>query len=111
MTSSTDSRRCASSAPRGTSNGTRAAASVRFARTMRCAIVALGTRKARAISSVVRPPRRRSVSAVIVERGGQIALGALLPSRDLVTELLVLALEQLAPTQGVDGPMLRGRHE
>src|SRR5437773_1826412 len=51
------------------------------------------------------------VTDVIVERGGQIALGALLPSRDLVTELLVLALEQLAPTQGVDGPMLRGRHE
>src|SRR5712691_7900096 len=48
----------------GTSKGTRAAASVRLARTMRCAMVAFGTRKARAISSVVRPPSRRSVSAV-----------------------------------------------
>ena len=47
----------------GTSNGTRASASVRLARTMRCAMVASGTRKARAISLVVRPPSRRSVSA------------------------------------------------
>ena len=38
-------------------------ASVRLARTMRWAIVGSGTRKARAISSVVRPPSRRSVSA------------------------------------------------
>jgi hypothetical protein len=34
-----------------------------FARTSRCAIVASGTRKARAISGVVRPPSVRSVSA------------------------------------------------
>ena len=40
-----------------------ASASVRLARTMRCAIVGSGTRNARAISSVVRPPSRRSVSA------------------------------------------------
>ena len=35
----------------------------RFARTSRCAIVGSGTRNARAISSVVRPPSVRSVSA------------------------------------------------
>ena len=40
-----------------------ASASVRLARTMRCAMVGSGTRNARAISSVVRPPSRRSVSA------------------------------------------------
>ena len=40
-----------------------ASASVRLARTMRCAIVGSGTRNARAISSVVRPPSSRSVSA------------------------------------------------
>ena len=36
---------------------------MRLARTMRCAMVGSGTRNARAISSVVRPPSRRSVSA------------------------------------------------
>ena len=58
MTSSTEDSRAASSAPRGTSNGTCASASVRFARTMRCAMVGSGTRKARAISSVVSPPSK-----------------------------------------------------
>ena len=38
-------------------------ASVRFARTIRCATVASGTRNARAIAGVVRPPSARSVSA------------------------------------------------
>ena len=38
--------------PRGTSNGTRASASARFARTIRCATVGSGTRNARAISAV-----------------------------------------------------------
>ena len=52
-----------SSSPRGTSNGTRASARVRLARTIRWATVGSGTRKARAISSVVSPPSRRSVSA------------------------------------------------
>ena len=37
--------------------------SLRLARTMRCAIVASGTRNARASSGVSRPPSRRSVSA------------------------------------------------
>jgi hypothetical protein len=63
MTPSTDARRAASWSAPGTSNGTFAAPSVRFRRTMRCAIVASGTRNARAISSVVRPPSRRRVSA------------------------------------------------
>lgn len=39
-------------------------ARVRLARTMRWATVASGTRKARAISGVVRPPSSRRVSAV-----------------------------------------------
>src|SRR6266852_5931574 len=51
------------SAPLGTSNLTCASARVRFARTIRWAMAGTGTRKARAISSVVRPPRTRSVSA------------------------------------------------
>ena len=37
---------------------------LRFARTNRCAIVASGTRNERAISSVSRPPRSRSVKAI-----------------------------------------------
>ena len=37
---------------------------VSFARLIRCAIVASGTRKARAISAVVRPPTARSVNAI-----------------------------------------------
>ena len=37
---------------------------LRLARLMRCAIVASGTRKAAAISRVVRPPTARSVSAI-----------------------------------------------
>ena len=35
-----------------------------FARLIRCAIVASGTRKAFAISAVVRPPTARKVSAI-----------------------------------------------
>jgi hypothetical protein len=63
MTSSTDERRSARSAPRGTSKGMRLSARVRLARTIRWATVASGTRNARAISSVFKPPSRRSVSA------------------------------------------------
>ena len=63
MTSSTEASRGPSSAPVGTSSGTRASASVRLARTTRWATVASGTRKARAISGVLRPPNRRSVRA------------------------------------------------
>ena len=45
----------------GSSNGTCASASVRLARTIRCAIVGSLAKNARAISSVVRPPSKRSV--------------------------------------------------
>ncbi len=47
----------------GTVYGMRASRILDFARTSRCAIVAVGTRNARAISSVWRPPSVRSVSA------------------------------------------------
>src|SRR3990172_2747362 len=63
IASRTEERRAVSSAPRGTSNGTRASARVRLARTIRWATVASGTRNARAISGVVNPPSRRSVRA------------------------------------------------
>ena len=56
------------SAPVGISKGTRAAVSVRFARTIRCATVGSATRNARAISSVVSPPSRRRVSATRASR-------------------------------------------
>ena len=56
MTSSTEGSRAARSAPRGTSKVSPAFAIAFFARTMRWAIVASLDRKARAISSVVRPP-------------------------------------------------------
>src|SRR5215218_7875080 len=68
MTSSTEGRRSSSSAPRGTSNGTLASRSVRFARTSRCAIVDSEARKAMAISVVVSPPSSRRVSATRASR-------------------------------------------
>src|SRR5438552_7781542 len=61
--SRTELRRATREAPPGTSDLTCASARVRFARTIRCAIVETGTRKARAISSVVSPPRTRRVRA------------------------------------------------
>jgi len=51
------------------------------------------------------------VAHVIVERGGQLSLGTLLAGFELVPELGVLALEQLAAAQGVDAAVLRGGHE
>src|SRR5262245_35754084 len=63
MTSRTDASRPARSGPRGTSNGTPFSVSVRLARTIRWATVGSGTRNARAISSVVSPPRSRRVRA------------------------------------------------
>ena len=48
----------------GRLNGTPDASIRRFARVIRCAIVASSTRKARAISAVVSPPTARSVSAI-----------------------------------------------
>ena len=63
MTPSTEPSRSARSAPRGTSKGMRASAIAFLARTMRWPIVVSAARKARAISAVVSPPRRRSVRA------------------------------------------------
>src|SRR3954470_10744357 len=63
MTSSTDARRAARSAPRGTSKVNPAFAIAFFARTIRCAIAASLDRKTRAISSVVRPPTTLRVTA------------------------------------------------
>ena len=51
------------------------------------------------------------VADVIVQCGLQLALGTHLAGFELVTELRVLALEQLAAAQGVDGSVLRGGHE
>ena len=48
----------------GNRNGTPEALMLCFARLIRCAIVASGTRNALAISAVVRPPTARSVSAI-----------------------------------------------
>src|SRR5690606_9290494 len=48
----------------GNSKATSASASLRLARTMRCAMVGSGTRKARAISPVLSPPSSFSVSAM-----------------------------------------------
>src|SRR5712692_4433833 len=63
MTSRTEARRAVRSDPPGTSNLTRDSVRVRFARTIRWAMVETGTRKPRAISSVVRPPSTRRVRA------------------------------------------------
>ena len=56
--------RAASAAPAGISNATPEVLMLCLARLIRCAIVASGTRNARAISVVVRPPTARSVSAI-----------------------------------------------
>src|SRR5439155_455080 len=94
MTSSTDARRAVSSAPRGTSNGTRASRRVRLARTIRCATVDSGTRNARAISSVVSPPSSRSVSATraSVESTGWQAMNMRRSRSWPMASLLVLVL-------------------
>ena len=63
MTVSTPSRRSGSSEPYGTRYGTPAAVIFFFARVMRAAMVASGTRNARAISGVDRPHTMRSVRA------------------------------------------------
>ena len=57
-----------SSASAGTRYGIRASRILPFARTSRCAMVGSGTRNARAISAVVRPPSSRSVSATCARR-------------------------------------------
>src|SRR6185503_15832914 len=86
----TASRRSGSSSGGGTRYGIRASRIFRFARTSRCARVGSGTRKARAISGVVSPPRVRSVSAT------RVGLGVAL-------ELLGLLDEPLRATDPVDG--------
>src|SRR5436190_1165773 len=63
MTASTTRSRSGSSWAPGTRYGMPASRILPLARTSRCAIVDSGTRKARAISAVVRPPRNRSVRA------------------------------------------------
>src|SRR5213083_2609193 len=51
------------------------------------------------------------VADVIVEGGREIRLGMLLPGQQLGTELLMLAVQQLAAAKLVDGAPLRGGHE
>ena len=63
MTASTDRSRSGRSASSGTRYGILASRILRLARTSRCAMVASGTRNAREISAVSRPPSRRRVSA------------------------------------------------
>ena len=117
MTSSTDDSRAASSAPRGTSKGTRASASVRLARTMRCAMVGSGhEERARDLlggQAAEQAQRERDarlgrehrmaggeheaqqvVADVVVERGVEIGRGLLLLGLELAAELVVLALER-----------------
>src|SRR5256885_3720279 len=67
-TARTSSIRSGSASRSGTRNGMRASTIFLFARTSRCAIVASGTRNARAISPVVRPATERSVSATCASR-------------------------------------------
>jgi len=111
---------------------------VRFARTMRWAIVGFRDEKARAISSVVRPQSKRSVSAarasvestgwqatktrrsrsspmsssMPLDQGG-FAIGPrdLLLSSHLAGELLVLALEELVAPVVIERAVLGGGHE
>ena len=100
---------------------------------MRWAMVASGTRKARAISSVVRPQIIRSASAdarlarqqrvtggedqpeqlvadVVVERGVEIGHGLLLLLH-IERDHLVLAREHAAAAQMIQRPALGGRHQ
>ena len=120
--------------PRGTSNGTLASARARLARTIRWATVGSGTRKARAISSVVRPPSRRNVSATRASgdstgwqevntrrsrssptsssrASSSASTTVVLLGAQLLAELVVLALEQLVPAELVDGPVLGRGHQ
>src|SRR6185369_4176260 len=133
MTCRTDASRASKSGPVGTSNGTRASASVRLARTMRWAIVASGTRKARAISSVRRPPSRQGQRDARIHRQDGVAADEDQPQevvsdrrvvdrRVLVVrcgllelhraaQLRLLALEGHGPGDMVDGTSLGDGHE
>ncbi len=117
--------------PDGTSNGTLASARVRFARTMRCATVDSGTRKARAISSsTVRPPRsvratRASAESTGMTRGEdqseQVVTDVV--NRDGLrlergvrllggpAEFVLLAFEHDVAADLVDRPALADRHQ
>jgi hypothetical protein len=64
MTSSTASSRAGNASSGGTRNGMPAVRIFAFARASRWAIVASGTRKARATSAVDSPPSIRRVSAI-----------------------------------------------
>ena len=106
-----------------------ASASVRLARTIRCATVASGTRNARAISGVVSPPSSRSVSAtrasvestgwqqvkISRSRSSPIVVGARRrgAARPAIEEadLRVLALQALRPADEVDRAVLGGGHQ
>ena len=134
MTSSTEESRAARSAPRGTSKLSPAFPIVLLARTMRWAIVTSLDRKARAISSVVRPPTTRSVSATRASaestgwqavkmrpssssprsslRGHFDHLGrAVDHAVQLARDLLMFALTHLVATDRVDGAAFGGGHQ
>ena len=134
MTSSTDDRRAASSAPRGTSNG-----NARLGERPLGAHDALRDRRLRdeerardlvGGQAAEQAQRQRDarlggehrmaggeheaqeiVADVVVERGVEVRHGRLLLDLELVAELLVLALEQLVAAQAIDGAMLGGRHQ
>ena len=100
---------------------------------MRWAIVGSGTRNARAISAVVSPPSKRSVSAtrasvgstgwqaVKIRRSRSSPMSSSMAASksgtaislrlELAAELLVLALEQRVAAQQIDRAMLRRGHE
>ena len=112
---------------RGTRNGIPAARIFRFARTRRCAIAGSATRKACAISVVVRPPTSRSVSATRLSGGERgVAAGedereplvgdrahVVLLGRELLepAEELGLLLEDLLAADPVDRAVARGRDD
>ena len=97
-------------------------------------MVGSGTRNARAISSVVRPPRRRSVIAarasadstgwqavniepqeivtdVIIERGFELEGECLLALFEILPELFVLPIEHFGAAEVIDRAMLGGGHQ
>ena len=114
-----------SSASLGTRYGMPASLILRLARTSRCAMVVSGTRKARAISGVDRPPSSRSVSAtwaagasagwqqVKISRSRssrhRTHLLRLRPGSRCSARLGVLVMAGCLPSQPVDRPVAGGR--
>src|SRR5947207_12851659 len=94
MTASTAATRSGSKRSGGTLNGIPAALILRFARTSRWAIVGSGTRKARAISPVFRPPSVRRVRGDLRVGGerrmtaGEQELESLVGKRRLIHRVL-----------------------